>query len=99
MIILLDEMYIKENIVYNKHTWRIEGFTDLGDVNNHLLRYDLVVLSTPAMSKSSNFYVTDWRGLQLVSSPLSLLQRPCSPSWSVGFVQFGVPICTIPMLC
>ena len=38
---LLDKMYIKENIVYNKHTGRIVRFTDLGDVNNHLLRYDL----------------------------------------------------------
>ena len=38
VILLVDEMYIKENIVYNKHTGRIVGFTDLGDVNNHLLR-------------------------------------------------------------
>ena len=37
VILLIDEMYIKENIVYNKHTGRIVGFTDLGDVN-HLLR-------------------------------------------------------------
>ena len=87
VLLLLDEMYIKEDIVYNKHTGRIVGFTDLGDVNNHLLRYDLVVLSTPVMGKSSNFYLTDWRGLQLVNSPLRLLQRPCSPSWSVAFVQ------------
>ena len=42
MILLIDEMYIKENIVYSKHTGRIVGFTDLGDVNNHLLRLDLV---------------------------------------------------------
>ena len=40
VLLLIDEMYIKEDIVYNKHTGRIVGFTDLGDVNNHLLRQD-----------------------------------------------------------
>ena len=38
VLLLIDEMYIKEDIIYNKHTGRIVGFTDLGDVNNHLLR-------------------------------------------------------------
>ena len=38
VVLLIDEMYIKEDMVYNKHTGRIIGFTDLGDVNNHLLR-------------------------------------------------------------
>ena len=99
MILFIDEMYIKENIVYSKHTGRIVGFTDLGDVNNHLLRLDLVccLISTLAMGKTFNFYLTDWRGLQLVSIHLRIQQKSCSPSWSVAFVQ--IPIHTIPMLC
>ena len=36
MTLFLDEMYIKENTVHNKHTGRIVGFTDLGEVNNLL---------------------------------------------------------------
>ena len=65
VILLLDEMYIKENIVYNKHRGRIVGFTD---VNNHLLSETyFAILSTPAMGKNFNFYRTDWRGLQLVT--------------------------------
>lgn len=40
VILLLDEMYIRENLVYNKHTGEIVGFADLGDVNNHLLAFE-----------------------------------------------------------
>lgn len=36
--IAIDEMYIREGIVYNKHTGEILGFTDIGDITNHLLR-------------------------------------------------------------
>lgn len=38
----LDEMYICEGVVYVKHTGRFVGFTDMGDVNNHLERYKTV---------------------------------------------------------
>ena len=34
--IIFDEMYIKEDLVYNKHTNNLVGFANLGDVNNHL---------------------------------------------------------------
>lgn len=39
-ILLLDEMYIKEDLVYDKHSGRMVGFVDLGDVNNHLLAFE-----------------------------------------------------------
>ena len=37
VIILIDEMHIKENLVYEKHSGNIIGFTNLGDVNEELL--------------------------------------------------------------
>ena len=37
VILLLDEMKIKENIVYNKHTSEMVGFVSLGDINNSIL--------------------------------------------------------------
>ena len=37
VILLLDEMYIKEGLVYDKHTGELIGFTYLGDINSHLL--------------------------------------------------------------
>ena len=39
VIPLLDKTYITENLVYNKHTGTLIGFTDLGEVNEHSLRF------------------------------------------------------------
>ena len=33
-------MYIKEDLVYNKHTGEMTGFCDLGEINNHLLKLE-----------------------------------------------------------
>ena len=35
--LLGDEMYIKEGLVYNKHTGELAGYCDLGEINNHLI--------------------------------------------------------------
>ena len=40
VILLLDEMYIREDLVYDKHTGKMVGFCNLGDVNNHLLSFE-----------------------------------------------------------
>ena len=40
IILLLDEVYIKENLVYNKHSGKLIGYVDLGNVNNHLLAFE-----------------------------------------------------------
>ena len=36
MVVLFDEVKIKEDLVFNKHTCEIVGFVDLGNVNNQL---------------------------------------------------------------
>ena len=36
VILLIDEMYVKEGLVYNKTTGTLVGFIDLGDINNLL---------------------------------------------------------------
>ena len=36
---LLNEMHIREDLVFDKHTGAVIGFTNLGDVNDHLLRF------------------------------------------------------------
>ena len=38
--LLIDEMKIKEGLVYNKHTGEIVGFTSLGDINDDLLQLE-----------------------------------------------------------
>ena len=38
--ILIDEMTIKEDLVYDKHSGRLVGFVNLGEINNHLLQIE-----------------------------------------------------------
>lgn len=38
--VIMDEMHIREGLVYNKHSGALVGFTDLGDVNNLLSNFD-----------------------------------------------------------
>lgn len=38
--LLIDEMKVKEGLVFNKHTGEIIGFTSLGDINDDLLRLE-----------------------------------------------------------
>ena len=36
---VIDEMYIKEDLVYNKVSGALVGFANLGDINSHLLQF------------------------------------------------------------
>ena len=38
--LIIDEMKIKEGLVYNKQSGNVIGFTDLGDINNHFTRFE-----------------------------------------------------------
>ena len=38
--LFLDEMYIEENLIYEKHDGIIVGFVNLGSVNDHLLAFE-----------------------------------------------------------
>lgn len=40
VFLLMDEMHIREELVFNKHTGKLIGFTDLGAINNHLSRFE-----------------------------------------------------------
>ena len=39
--ILMDEIKVQQNLVYNKHTGKIVGFVDLGQINNDLIEVEL----------------------------------------------------------
>ena len=39
IIIVIDEMYIKEGLIFNKHNGQLIGFQDLGEINNLLADY------------------------------------------------------------
>ena len=36
----MDEMYIREDLVYEKHSGTLIGFVNLGEINNHLLAFE-----------------------------------------------------------
>lgn len=38
--ILMDEMHIREDLVYDKYTGRLIGFVDIGSINNHLAQFE-----------------------------------------------------------
>ena len=51
--ILMDEMHIREDLVFDKHTGAMIGYTHLGDINDHLMQFEqsLSHSSTPATPK------------------------------------------------
>ena len=40
VVILIDEMYVREDLVFEKKSMKLVGFTNLGDVNDHLLAFE-----------------------------------------------------------
>ena len=40
IILLLDEMHVKEYLVFDKHSGQLIGFVNLGEINNHLLELE-----------------------------------------------------------
>ena len=39
VVLILDEMHIREDLVYDKHIGALIGFTNLGDINHHLQQF------------------------------------------------------------
>ncbi len=60
-------MHVKEGLVSNKHSGKLIGFVDIGDINNHLARYEESLsnddddtdptISSPPLAKSMTFMV------------------------------------------
>ena len=74
MLLLVDEMHIREDVVYNKHSGEIIGFANLGDINDHLLAFERSIStgSTSAPKSAKTMMVFVVRGL------FSSLQFPYS---------------------
>ena len=39
-LLLLDEMHIREDLVFDKHTGTMIGFANLGEINDHLIQFE-----------------------------------------------------------
>ena len=78
MMLLLDEMHIKEGLVYDKHSGKLIGFVDLGDINNHLLQLEKSLMQGQSLqSLSKSMLVVMIRAL-FSSFQFPYAQFPCS---------------------
>jgi len=77
VIIIMDEMHIKEDLIYNKHNGELIGFVNLGETNSHLLNFKRQMQDTNKIKPLANsmvvFYV---RGL-FTSFHFPYAQFPC----------------------
>ena len=47
----MDEVHIKDDLVYDKHNWQLISYQNLGDINNHLLRYEAALSGDSPLDK------------------------------------------------
>lgn len=78
-ILLIDEMDIKEDLVYDKHSGQLIGFTNLGDVNIHLDAYEKSLNSNKNLSPTLAKSVLVFMVRRLFSKlQFAYAQFPCS---------------------
>lgn len=77
VVLLLDEMHIKEDLVYDKHDGTMVGFVNLGDLDNHLLAFER------AMSGE-----TEDDGGALAKSMMVMMVRGLFTPLRFAYVQF-----------
>ena len=75
--LLLDEMYIKEDLVYEKHEGILVGFVNLGSVNDHLLAFELSINAG-----------TDDESCALAKSVMTFMVRGLFTSLRYPYVHF-----------
>ena len=88
VILLLDEMHIREDVVYNKHDGSVVGFFDLGDINNHLQRFEHLIsgkqsrIQHPAKSMFNHHHGT--RVVYKIKVSLCTFFM-CQPDWRTNY--------------
>ena len=78
-LLLLDEMHIREDLVFDKHSRALIGFTSLGDITDHLIKFEESLtedkLPKPKLAKTMMVFMV--RGL-FSSLQFPYAQFPCS---------------------
>ena len=80
VIILIDEMHVKEELVYSKHDGRLIGFVDLGNINNHLAQFEASINDD---SDDTNSYA-----LPLANSIITFMVKGLFTSFQYSYTQF-----------
>ena len=81
IILLIDEMHIKEELVYNKHDGRLIGFVDLGKINNHLAKFEASLSEDNDDSNSSDTH-------PLANSMVAFMVKGLFTSLQFSYAQF-----------
>lgn len=76
VILIMDEVHIKEELVYDKHEGCLIGFVNLGDINNQLMEFELAL----SQDKDST---------PLASSMLVLMVRGIFRKLNYPYAQFA----------
>lgn len=51
VLLLIDEMHIREDLVFDKHSGKMIGYTNLGEINNHLIDFEQSISNPVAVPK------------------------------------------------
>ena len=76
VVLIIDEIHIKEELVYDKHQGSLIGFVNLGEINNQLLEFEA------AVSQES-------KRAPLASSMLVMMVRGLFYKLNYPYTQFG----------
>ena len=52
VVLLLDEMHVREDLIYEKHSGTLIGFSNLGEINTHLLAFENEINGSTAQEES-----------------------------------------------
>ena len=79
VILLIDEMHIREDLVYDKHSGELIGFTNLGDINQHLVAFEHSITdeAAPSITLANSMTTFMVRGL-FNKLQFAYVQFPCA---------------------
>lgn len=85
--LLLDEIHVKEDLAYDKHSGAMIRFANLGDINNHLLQFESSLgrqANVSSIGKEHDGIHGSWLIQHIAVSICTI--SPCKPVW-----RFAVP--------
>ena len=94
VVIILDEIYIKEELVYNKQTGELVGFTNLGTINQQLSEFEQSIQSvsesdpTTTTTQSPQTAVGSYAQPSLAKTMLVMIVRGLLTNLQFPYAQF-----------
>ena len=56
VVLLVDEVHIKDDLVFDKHSGNILGFINLGNTNNQLIEFEQSIMCEQESQLHGNIY-------------------------------------------